>query len=181
MQIASGMPATTFSEAAFAFEAATLACGDGGDSDWLDDLSDLCDSVEANAMDLKTLPNTEFVQPRPLASVLDVLQPGPEHAVGLVSSKDWFTYDAPDHAHFDAYDAAFDALAKQIDALVGETAKRTLGFDEETFEPIPFLADLDVYCDAFYHWKKAGLLLITVHEDKELPIDISVMRVTRNR
>ncbi|MEM6533565.1 MAG: hypothetical protein AAF654_13150 [Myxococcota bacterium] len=128
-------------------------------------------------MDLSLLPNTAHVEARPLATVLAELSAGPAHAVGMVISNDWFDFDAPDYAHFDAYDAAFDALAKAIGSLVGEEAERALGFDEQTFEPVPLLAGLEVFCDGFYHWKNAGLLLIIAHEDKELPIEISLVRV----
>lgn len=125
---------------------------------------------------LRDLPNTEFVFDGTVEDLLTGLQPGPSGTT-VVASGMWFDYDSPDYSHFDAYDAAFDRIGAKINKALGEIANRKLGFDEESFEPVPILMRHDIFADYFFHWPQAKLILTSMHEDKELPIEITLIRL----
>lgn len=124
---------------------------------------------------LKKLPNLEEVFDGSAQDLLAATKPG---SIGttVAASGDWFNWDSPDYSHFDSYDAAVDAVAAEINAALGATAKREQGFDDETFETIPRLEQHDLFADFFYYWPKENLFLISAHEDKELPIEIALVR-----
>ena len=126
---------------------------------------------------LKELPNTEHVFDASVQDLLDILKQGAADSVSLVASGLWFDYESPDYSHFEAYEAAFDKIAGEIKKSTGEAATRQQGFDGETFEPVPLLGDNDIFADFFYHWPGQKLILFYAHEDKELPIDIAIMRL----
>ncbi len=120
------------------------------------------------------LPNKDFVDKPPLSEIIKEVEDGNPMSGGIVSSGLW--YDAPSYDHLDQYEAAFHAVAKEVSKLVGEDTSLQLGFDEETFEPTALLKPAEIYCDFFYHWPRAKLLLLHMHEDKELNIDIGLNR-----
>lgn len=127
---------------------------------------------------LKDLPNTEHVFDGTAQDLLDHLKPGVQNSIALVASGLWFDYESPDYSHFEAYEAAFDKIAEEISEAVGDTAERQQGFDEETFEPVELLEGNDIFADFYYHWPAQDLVLFYAHEDKELPIDIAVVRLS---
>lgn len=125
---------------------------------------------------LAELPNTEFVF-RGTVDDLLLQAEAAQSGVSVVSSDLWFDYDSPDNSHFDAYDAAFRKIGTAISDAIGEAATQQLGYDTETFEPIPFLGEHDIFADAFFHWPSRRLVLVSAQEDSELPVEIGLLRL----
>lgn len=126
---------------------------------------------------IKALPNVDYAADGPVEALLKQAEAAPGGIVDVVVSGDWFDWDSPDYSHFDAYDAAIDRLATQISTTLDAPAQRQQGFDEDTFEPVQILQDNEIYADFFYHWPDRKLVLFSAHEDKELPIEVALMRL----